>query len=104
MTATFGYGTDGRRSDRTINGATMTYLYDGLNPLQEKVNGVVAATMTSAGDDGWQLRESGRSSLVCRRAFGSAVTMPGRSTGVVAGVPLVPALPGTPIVDTNPIS
>ncbi|GAB2941669.1 hypothetical protein GCM10027280_32790 [Micromonospora polyrhachis] len=59
LTATFGYATDGRRLDRTINSATTNYLYDGPNPLQEKVNGAVTATMTSAGTDGWQLRESG---------------------------------------------
>ncbi|MEV4757046.1 RHS repeat-associated core domain-containing protein [Micromonospora sp. NPDC049559] len=59
FSASFGYSTDGRRLGRTVNGATTNYLYDGLNPLQEKVNGAVTATMTSAGTDGWQLRESG---------------------------------------------
>ncbi|MEU4620132.1 RHS repeat-associated core domain-containing protein [Actinoplanes sp. NPDC023801] len=57
--ASFTYATDGRRTGRTVNGATTTYLYDGTNPLQESVNGAVTATMTSAGTDGFQLRESG---------------------------------------------
>jgi RHS repeat-associated protein len=57
--ASFTYATDGRRTGRTVDGATTTYLYDGTNPLQESVNGAVAATMTSAGTDGFQLRESG---------------------------------------------
>lgn len=57
--ATFGYAPDGRRTGRTVNGVGTGYLYDGPNPVQEKVNGAVTATMTSAGIDGWQLRESG---------------------------------------------
>ncbi|MBM7861010.1 DNRLRE domain-containing protein [Lentzea nigeriaca] len=59
MTASFDYAADGRRQGRTVNGVTTNYLYDGLNPLQEKVNGAVTATMTSIGTDGFQLRESG---------------------------------------------
>ncbi|MDG4784879.1 RHS repeat-associated core domain-containing protein [Micromonospora sp. WMMD1102] len=59
LSASFGYSTDGRRLDRTVDGATVNYLYDGLNPVQEKVDGAVTATTTSAGVDGWQLRESG---------------------------------------------
>ncbi|GIF00007.1 hypothetical protein Ari01nite_74710 [Paractinoplanes rishiriensis] len=60
--ATFGYTTDGRRIERTVNGATTNYLYDGANPVQEKVNGAVTATMTAGGTDGWLLRESGGTS------------------------------------------
>lgn len=56
-TASFAYAADGRRQARTINGVTTNYLYDGVNPVQEKVNGAVTATMTSAGTDGFQLRE-----------------------------------------------
>jgi RHS repeat-associated protein len=59
LSVTFGYGADGRRTDRTIDGATTSYLYDGVNPVQEKVDGAVTATMTGSGVDGWQLRESG---------------------------------------------
>jgi RHS repeat-associated protein len=58
-TAGFTYATDGRRTGRTVNGIATTYLYDGPNPLQEKADGAVTATMTSAGTDGFQLRESG---------------------------------------------
>jgi uncharacterized protein (TIGR03437 family) len=59
LSVNFGYAADGRRTDRTIDGATTNYLYDGVNPVQEKVDGDVTATMTSAGVDGWQLRDSG---------------------------------------------
>ncbi|GIJ10586.1 RHS repeat-associated core domain-containing protein [Micromonospora sp. NPDC049891] len=59
LSATFGYATDGRRTARTIGAATTNYLYDGANPVQEKVAGAVTATMTGAGFDGWHLRESG---------------------------------------------
>jgi RHS repeat-associated protein len=59
LSATFGYTADGRRIDRTINGTTTNYLYDGVNPLQEKVNGAVTATTIAAGVDAWQVRESG---------------------------------------------
>jgi RHS repeat-associated protein len=58
LSATFGYAADGRRTARTVDGATTSYLYDGVNPVQEKVDGAVTATMTSAGVDDWQLRDS----------------------------------------------
>ncbi|MEV6598723.1 RHS repeat-associated core domain-containing protein [Actinoplanes sp. NPDC051346] len=59
FSASFGYSADGRRTGRTIDGTTTDYLYDGDNPVQEKVGGAVTATMTSGGIDAWQLRESG---------------------------------------------
>ncbi|GAA2965655.1 DNRLRE domain-containing protein [Actinokineospora diospyrosa] len=59
VNAGFTYGPDGRRQGRTVNGQTTGYLYDGQNPLQEKVNGSVTATMTATGVDGFHLRESG---------------------------------------------
>ncbi|MDX3193477.1 DUF6531 domain-containing protein [Streptomyces sp. MN03-5084-2B] len=59
MTAGFTYEADGRRQTRTINGVTTGFLYDGPNPLQEMVNGAVAATMISSGVDGYQLRDAG---------------------------------------------
>ncbi len=59
LEATFGYGTDGRRTTRTVGSATTDFLYDGDNVAQEKAGDAVSATMTSAGVDGWQLREAG---------------------------------------------
>ncbi|GAA2564300.1 hypothetical protein GCM10010435_40740 [Winogradskya consettensis] len=75
--ATFGYSADGRRTQRTAGGVTTGYLYDGANPVQEKAGGAVTATMTNAGVDNWQLRESGG---VTRRYLTDAV---GSTLGLV---------------------
>ncbi|MFD9961637.1 DNRLRE domain-containing protein [Amycolatopsis sp. NPDC058986] len=84
MTARFDYAADGKRQGRTINGVTTNYLYDGDNPVQEKVNGAVTATMTSAGVDGFQLRESGGTTRrFLTDALGSAVGL-ADNTGVGA--------------------
>jgi RHS repeat-associated protein len=42
LTATFKYNALGRRIEKTINGKTMQYLYDGLDIIQEIENGVVS--------------------------------------------------------------
>ncbi|MFI6447013.1 RHS repeat-associated core domain-containing protein [Kitasatospora sp. NPDC050543] len=56
--ATFSYDAQGRRTARTVGGVTTSYLNDGANPLQEKVNGTVTTTV-DAGVDSLLLRESG---------------------------------------------
>ncbi|MFI9811791.1 RHS repeat-associated core domain-containing protein [Saccharothrix variisporea] len=74
--ASFTYAADGRRIGRTIDGTTTNYLYDGDNPLQEKVDGTTSATVTSAGTDAFTIRESGggtRRHLV--DALGSTVAL-----------------------------
>ncbi|WP_147459222.1 RHS repeat-associated core domain-containing protein [Saccharothrix variisporea] len=58
LDAAFSYLTDGRRSTRTVNGTTTGFLYDGLNPLQEKV-GDRTTDLTSSGVDGHHLRSAG---------------------------------------------
>ncbi|WP_232837440.1 DNRLRE domain-containing protein [Lentzea terrae] len=58
-TSSFVYGPDGRRQSRTVNGVTTDFLYDGVNPVQEKVNGAVTATTTSSGTDNFLVREAG---------------------------------------------
>ncbi|SHG80911.1 RHS repeat-associated core domain-containing protein [Streptoalloteichus hindustanus] len=83
LAARFGYTADGRRSARTINGTTTNYLYDGANPLQEKVGNTVTS-MTASGVDGFHLRTSGG---VQRRyltdALGSAIGLvDGNGAGV----------------------
>ena len=42
FTASFTYDSFGRRTGRTVNGTLTNYVYDGLNPVQEKniINGV----------------------------------------------------------------
>lgn len=39
VTASFHYDAFGRRTSRTINGATSGYLYDGSNAVQEQAGG-----------------------------------------------------------------
>ncbi|MBI4691734.1 MAG: hypothetical protein HY754_15955, partial [Nitrospirae bacterium] len=43
MTASFKYDALGRRIEKTINGKTINYLYDGLDIIQEIENGTVTA-------------------------------------------------------------
>ena len=43
LTANFKYDALGRRIEKTINGKTIQYLYDGLDIVQEIENGVVSA-------------------------------------------------------------
>ena len=43
LTASFGYDALGRRIEKTINGVTTQYVYDGLDIIQEKQSGAVTA-------------------------------------------------------------
>jgi len=43
LTASFKYDALGRRYEKTINGTTTQYVYDGLDIIQEKQNGAVSA-------------------------------------------------------------
>jgi RHS repeat-associated protein len=50
--ATFAYDPLGRRDQKTINGVSTQFLYDGLNPVQELQNGAPSAnTLTGLGID-----------------------------------------------------
>jgi RHS repeat-associated protein len=76
VSATFDYAADGRRLGRTVNQATTNYLYDGENPLQEKVGGAVTANMTASGVDGFHLREAGGTTRrYLTNAVGSSVAL-----------------------------
>jgi RHS repeat-associated protein len=44
-TASFVYGPDGRRTQKTIGGTSTQFLYDGLNPVQEIQNGAPSANL-----------------------------------------------------------
>lgn len=60
--ATFQYDAQGRRSSKTVSGATTRYLYDGLNAVQElSSTGVPLANVVSAGLDQWVWRTEGSS-------------------------------------------
>lgn len=45
VTASFGYDASGRRTKKTVNGATTEYLYDGFNAVQELSGGAVTANL-----------------------------------------------------------
>lgn len=47
VTASFQYDAFGRRTSRTINGQTTSYLYDGANVVQEQSGGAVTANLPS---------------------------------------------------------
>jgi YD repeat-containing protein len=50
LTASFQYDADGRRVSKTVNGATTTFLYDGVNFAQEQVEGTASANRYVAYD------------------------------------------------------
>ncbi|WP_147135857.1 RHS repeat-associated core domain-containing protein [Stackebrandtia albiflava] len=85
MVASFGYGADGQRSSRTVNGTTVEYLYDGLNPLRETSGGDVIATQVSAGLDQHLLRDTGATQLsYLTDMLGSTIAVADQS-GAVTG-------------------
>jgi RHS repeat-associated protein len=45
LTASFAYDSFGRRTGRTVNGVVINYVYDGLNPVQEKNGATVTANL-----------------------------------------------------------
>jgi hypothetical protein len=49
--ASFQYDAFGRRTSKTIHGATTTYLYDGENPIQETQGSRVSPILTGLGID-----------------------------------------------------
>jgi RHS repeat-associated protein len=51
LNASFGYDAFGRRSVKTVNGATTEFLYDGLNAVQEKVSGAISANLLTSSVD-----------------------------------------------------
>src|SRR5207247_175302 len=51
VTASFTYDALGRRLYKTVRGVTTTFLYDGLNPVQESSGGTVTNVLTGFGID-----------------------------------------------------
>ena len=49
--ASYAYDAIGRRSSRTEGGATTSYLYDGLNPVQETIGSTINPILTGLGVD-----------------------------------------------------
>ena len=54
--ATFVYDAAGRRSRKTINGVTIDFLYDGLNPVQEQAGSTIINLLTGLGIDEYIIR------------------------------------------------
>jgi RHS repeat-associated protein len=84
FTASFAYDSFGRRTGRTINGMVTNYVYDGLNPVQEKNGATVTANLlTGLGIDEFFTRTDrvGVRSLL-PDALGSTVAL-GDGTGTL---------------------
>ncbi len=60
FSASFAYDSFGRRTGRTVNGTVTNYVYDGLNPVQEKNGATVTANLlTGLGIDEFFTRTDG---------------------------------------------
>jgi RHS repeat-associated protein len=76
LTATFEYDPFGRRTQKTINGATTTYLHDGWTPVQEQTGAMTATLLTGLGIDDYLTRtdSAGRRSILTD-ALGSTIAL-----------------------------
>src|SRR6266851_4781401 len=84
----FVYDALGRRTNKTVNGTTTQFLYDGLNPVQELngSNGVVANLLTGLRIDEYFTRtdiSTGVTSTLLADALGSTIGLVG-SGGTIA--------------------
>lgn len=59
LTASFHYDSAGRRINKTINGASTSYLYDGANVVQELTGGTPTANLLTGGVDKVLTRNDG---------------------------------------------
>jgi RHS repeat-associated protein len=63
ISASFQYDAFGRRIGKTINGAGTTFLYDGLNVVQEQLGGQTSANILTYGLDEFFVRTESQQSL-----------------------------------------
>ena len=81
VNAGFVYDVLGRRSEAKINDQTVRYQYDGLNPIQETLNGVMSANnLTGFGIDEYFVRTdipSGEKTYFLADALGSSLVLTG---------------------------
>jgi RHS repeat-associated protein len=77
VAASFVYGPFGRRMSKSINGTATSFLYDGLNPVQELQNGSPSANMlTGLGiDEYFQRTDSSGASDLLTDALGSTLAL-----------------------------
>ena len=82
--ASFQYDSFGRRTGRTVQGVLTNYVYDGLNPVQEKAGVTVTANLlTGLGIDEFFTRTDGVGSrAILADALGSTVAL-GDNTGTL---------------------
>ncbi|HLK97980.1 MAG TPA: RHS repeat-associated core domain-containing protein, partial [Hymenobacter sp.] len=82
--ASFGYDAQGRRHSRTEGGQTTTYLYDGLDAVQETVGTTVNPILTGLGIDQRHARnDSGGRTYFLTDALGSTRALTDASGAVV---------------------
>jgi RHS repeat-associated protein len=84
FSASFTYDSFGRRTAKTIQGTTTNFVYDGLNPVQEKSGSTVTANLlTGLGIDEFFQRTDGVGSrALLTDALGSTVAL-GDSSGTL---------------------
>ena len=89
--ATFAYDAFGRRMNKTVNGTTTQFLYDGLNPVQE-LNGAAPPSPTANLLTGLSIDEyltrtdtsSGVTSTLLADALGSTIGLVTSNNGPIA--------------------
>ena len=106
VAAGFQYDAVGRRKQKTVAGTTSTYLYDGLNVVQEQGSGgsVMADHLTSLGiDEVFTRTEGGTTKTLLRDALGSTLAL-ADGTGIVTSWTYDPYGKGTytGVAQSNP--
>jgi RHS repeat-associated protein len=74
--ASLAYDALGRRRQKTINGGTTTFLYDGINPIQEQASTSMRNLLTGLGVDEYLTRDDGGGSRsLLTDALGSTLAL-----------------------------
>jgi RHS repeat-associated protein len=80
LTAAFGYDALGRRTEKTVNGATVTYLHDGDTPVQELDGDNPTANLLTGGTDAYYARTDGTGTAsYLTDALGSTIGLAGET-------------------------
>src|SRR5262249_37574859 len=83
VAATFVYDVTGRRSRKTVNGAVMDFVYDTLNPVQERSGATVTNLMTGLGVDEYFSRsDATNTAFFLSDALGSTVALADSAGGL----------------------
>ncbi len=77
------YDATGRRSRKTINGVTMDFVYDALNPVQEQSGSTITNLLTGLGLDEYFSRGDATSgAFLLADALGSTIALSNASGGI----------------------